>query len=250
MKRVSSLALRGVLVIVATGFLSACGGKQMSIEEFQSMAREAEERSSSIANLQEEVRDILQSYNQTVGESRLLVLQLDPDYGLSEEEITRLERHIDSETDASCRDLLHQILGLQQRIGIEHARLHEITERLPEPHRVVRGENHYSLCLHYLTEEHGLSRAQADSLVARVALSGDIIEGFHVWFYYQNGLFGTFVTQGEAHISPTVFAKVVKKHLIDQARREGRGEAFEQILDSLRCCGALLVNVKHAGPGL
>lgn len=244
MHRMISRVLFGILVFSAAAWLASCGGKHMSIDEFQSMAREAEEHSSAVASLQEEIRDILQSYNQTVGPDRRLALQLDPDFGLNAEESGRLRSHIESEQDESCRGLLEEILVLQERISAEHEQLHDITARLPEPHRVKRGENHYTLCMNYLRQEHGLSIGAADSLVARVALSGDIIEGFHVWFYFQDGVFGTFVTQGDAHISPTVFAKVVKKHLLEQARRQGRHEAFEQIMDSLRSTGALLANFK------
>jgi hypothetical protein len=86
--------------------------------------------------------------------------------------------------------------------------------------------------------------------VARVALTGDIIEGFHVWFLYRDTMFGTFVTQGDAHISPTVFAKVVKNNLLEQARKQGRHEAFESILDSLKRSGALLATFKKAAANM
>ena len=244
MNRILSRVFLGVLVLVAVGLLSSCGGKNMSIEEFQQMAREAEHRSASIASLQEEIRDIIQAYNQTVGPERRLALRIDPDHGLNTREVSRLEHHIETEDDKSCCGLLRDILVLQERIDTEHRRLAELTARLPEPHRVNPGENHYTLCVNYLTGRHGLSLRAADSVVARVALNGDIIEGFHVWYYYRDGVFGTFVTQGDAHISPTVFAKVVKQHLIEDARRKGRNEAFEQILDSLRVSGALLANFK------
>ncbi|GEM_PF-1289437 len=244
MNRRLSRVYFGVLVLVAAGLMTSCGGKDMSIDEFQQMAREAETRSASIASLQEEIRDIVQAYNQTVKPERRLALRIDPDFGLNAREVSRLEHHIETEDDRSCCGLLEDILTLQERIDTEHRHLHDITAKLPEPHRVSRGENHYTLCMNYLTEEHGLSHRKADSLVARVALSGDIIEGFHVWYYYRDGVFGTFVAQGDAHISPTVFAKVVKQRLLEDARRKGRHEGFEQILDSLRVSGALLANFK------
>ncbi len=234
------------LFVAAVLLFAACGGKQMSIEEFQSMAREAEETSSTIVSCQESMRDILQAYNQTVLPARRLTLQLHPEYGLAGEEMQKLVAHIDSEPDGSCRGVLMQIIGLQEEIDVLNEQLREITDNLPEPHRVQRGENHYTLCMDYLMREHDMSHRMADSLVARVALTGDIIEGFHVWFLYQNEVFGTFVTQGDAHISPTVFAKVVKNHLLEQARSQGRSEAFESILDSLKRSGALLANLKKA----
>ncbi|MFA6235337.1 MAG: hypothetical protein WC824_14270 [Bacteroidota bacterium] len=236
--------------IISAMLLTGCGGKQMSIEEFQNMAQEAELQSTSIAAQQEKMRTLLQSYNQTVPAERRLQLVLEPEHGLAENELDKLGEQIDSETDPSCRGLLEQIAEIHEEILLLAERLHEITAELPAPHRVRPGENHYTLCVEYLTARHHISVKSADSIVARVGLTSDIIEGFDVWFLYQDGVFGTFVTQGDAHVSPTVFAKVVKNHLIDQARRQGRDEAFETILDSLKQSGALLANIKHASSGL
>ena len=247
MTHIAPAVLRNAfLTLSVTLAFAACGGDQMSIEEFQSMAREAETQAASIASLQEAMRDNIQAYNQTVDAERRLTLQIDPECGLCEEEMRKLEEHIEAENDESCRGVLNRIVELQEEIDELHVRLHDITDRLPEPHRVHRGENHYTLCMQYLKKEHGLSQRRADSLVARVALTSDIIEGFHVWFLYQDDMFGTFVTQGDAHISPTVFAKVVKNHLLEEARKQGRNEAFESILDSLRRSGALLANLKDS----
>lgn len=238
--------IRGVIVLlISLMLLTACGGKQMSIEEFQSMAKEAEQQSQSIAERQADMRALLQAYDQTVPASRRLKLNLDPECGLKPADFEKLSTRIDEEQDPSCLGILEQIAEIQGDIRDKCERLHDITSQLPAPHRVVSGENHYTLCLDYLIEKHHLNARTADSLVARVGLSSDIIEGFHVWFYYQNGIFGTFVTQGDAHISPTVFAKVIKKHLIEQARRQGHDDAFETILDSLKRSGALIANIKH-----
>ncbi|MBE0646097.1 MAG: hypothetical protein IH600_18590 [Bacteroidetes bacterium] len=237
------------MFFIALMLLTSCGGKQLSIEEFQSMAKEAEQQSNSIAAQQEEMRGLLQAYDQTVPAERRLRFDLEPECGLSSAAYEKLSARIDDESDPSCLGLLEQIAEIQEDIRNKCERLHEITAQLPAPHRVQPGENHYSLCLKYLTAKHHLSAKTADSLVARVGLSSDIIEGFHVWFYYQDGIFGTFVTQGEAHVSPTVFAKVVKQHLLEQARRQGHDEAFETILDSLKRSGALLANIKHSATG-
>jgi hypothetical protein len=236
--------------LVALLLLAACGNRELSIEDFQRLALEAEEETTSIAALQEKMIATLQAYNQTVPAGRQLVLPPTTDAGLTEAQREQLAAQIDSEEDLSCRELLKEADVLQQRIDRSHARLREITSTLPTPHRVQRGENHYTLCMDYLISEHGLTRAAADSLVARVGLSSDIIEGFRIWFYYQNGVFGTFVTQGDAHISPTVFAKVVKTHLLEQARAQGREEAFETILDSLKRSGALLSHIRRGTTGI
>ncbi|MBR9974683.1 MAG: hypothetical protein KFF77_03810 [Bacteroidetes bacterium] len=243
MSRIAPVLLYGLFL------LAACSNEQLSVEEFQHMAREVEEQSTSIAARQGDMRALLQSYNQTVPPAHRMQLSIDPEAGIPDEERTLLKARIDEESDASCRGLLEQLLVIQEEIDESHARLHELTDRLPAPHRVRSGENHYTLCMDYLSQQQGLPQAQADSLVARVALNSDILEGFHVWFYFHDGVFGTFVTQGDAHVSPTVFAKVVKRHLLEEARRQGRQEAFETILDSLKRSGALIANIRHGAAG-
>jgi hypothetical protein len=230
--------------------LTACGRGPESIEDFESMAHEVEQHAAAIAAEQQEIRAILQSYNQTVPAARRLRLDIDPDCGLGEAALGTLSERIDSEPDESCRGLLERIAEIQKDIAHEQELMREITDQLRSPHRVRPGENHYTLCVTYLTTQHGLSHEAADSLVARIALNGDIIEGFHVWFFYERGMFGTFVTQGEAHISPAVFAKVVKRQLLEQAQRQGQDDTFETIVDSLNRSGALLANFKHGMTGL
>lgn len=237
------------VVLFSFFLLAACGGRQLSVDDFRSMARDVEEYSASIADRQQEMRALLQSYNQTVPAGRQLSLLIDPEQGLPKAEQEKLDTRIGEESDESCLELLERMREIQEDIDGVHAQLHEITDQLPAPHCVRSGENHYSLCLDYLVQQHGLTRQRADSLVARVALNSDILEGFHVWFYFEDGVFGTFITQGEAQVSPTVFAKVVKRHLLEEARRQGRKEAFEAILDSLKRSGALIANIRHGAAG-
>lgn len=250
MIRFGSVVFPHPFVLVLAFLLSACGGRQLGVEEFRELASEAERHSHSIADVQQQMRALLQSYNQTVTPERRLRMDFRPDQGPGDDARALLAARVEEESDPSCRGLLERITELQESVDDHIDRLQEITDRLPAPHRVRSGENHYTLSMRYLTREHGLARDVADSLVARVALTGDIIEGFHVWFYYQDGMFGTFVTQGEAQISPAVFAKVVKRQLLEDARRQGHQEAFETILDSLQRSGALLANIRQGASGL
>jgi len=211
------------------------------------MAEEAEYRMAMIDSSQSEIRSILQAYNQTVPEDRGLTLAIDAQRGLSVDELDKLSEHVSMETDASCRILLKQIVGLQGRIDDHNRALEKLTSAMPPPHCVRRGENHYTLSINYLTNTCGMSRGTADSIVSRTELVGDIIEGFNIWFHYEDERFSTFVTQGSARVSPAVFAKIVKQHIVEQARASGNEDAaFECILDSLKRSGALLSSIKHA----
>ena len=99
--------------------LTACGNKPASIEEFESMAQEVEQLAASIAAQQQEIRAILQSYNQTVPAAHRLRLDIDPVYGLGEAALGALSECIDRETDESCRSLLERIAEIQDEIARE-----------------------------------------------------------------------------------------------------------------------------------
>ncbi len=235
-----------VLTLCILIVLASCGSQRLSNEEFRQTAEQAEQHSLKIAMKQAEIRDIVQAYNQTVPASRRLTVQLDPDRGLTEESLNRLREHTDCETDASCSGLLERIFELQEHIDQHRSIVDELTASLPPPHMVCKGETHYALSMKYLMTEHKLPRQLADSIVSAAALSSDIMEGFKIWFMYDDGMFCTLVTQGQAHISPAVFAKVVKKQLLDDARAQGSPVEYESILDSLNRSGALLSSVKQA----
>ncbi len=235
-----------VLAMLVLFALASCGKRSLDSEEFRQTAEEAEQYSLKISFKQAEIRDMLQAYNQTVPSSRRLKLTIDPDRGLTEDALARLEEHADAEGDASCRGLLERIFEIQGEIDEYCDNMEDLTSSLPPPHRVRKGENHYKLSVDYLMHEHGLARHAADSIVSAAALSSDILEGFHIWFLYDDDAFCTFVTQGQAHISPAVFAKVVKKEILDDARAQGNPVEYESILDSLKRSGALLSCTKQA----
>ena len=227
--------------------LASCGRQRLSNAEFQQTAEEAEKHSLNITLKQAEIRDILQSYNQTVPSARRISLQIDPDRGLTESSMDKLAAHTSCESDASCRGLLERIFEIQEEIEEYRDIVAELTESLPPAHLVKRGETHYKLSVNYLIHEHKLPRQVADSIVSSAALCSSIMEGFKIWFLYEDGEFSTLVTQGRAHVSPAVFAKVIKKQLMDDARAQGSPVEYENILDSLKTSGALLSNVRQAG---
>jgi hypothetical protein len=239
-------AIVSVLISLTFFTLSSCGWNRLDSEEFRSTAEKTEKYLFSISVKQAEIRDMLHSYNRSVPAERRLTLALDPDRGLSDDALRVLKHHTEEEGDASCRGLLERIFEIQSTIDEYREEMESLLASLPPPHRVRKGETHYGLSMDYLIREHGFSRPSADSIVSSAALSSDILDGFNIWFLYEDGVFSTLVTQGKAHISPAAFAKVVKKQILDDARAQGSQVEYESILDSLKRCGALLTCVKQA----
>ncbi len=240
------LVTRRTLIILTLALLASCGDGRLSYEEFRTIASDMDAHSGDIARRQERMRELLQSYNQTVAPAKRLPLTIHAECGFDTKACALLEQRADEEEDASCARILEEMLEQQEAIAESREAMNDLLAQLPSPHTVRRGESHYALSMRYLMEQHGLTRAKADSLVSRAALSSTIVEGFHIWFVYEAGKFDTYLAQGTAHISPTLYAKVVKRQLMEKRQAVESDVAYEQLLDSLQQCGALLTSVQKA----
>ncbi len=223
------------LLLAAAFLLSACGPKKpQDIKDFQELLTELDGRNADIMKKKQEIQDILQAYNQSVPEDRKVKFTPSDGNPLTADQEKLLKDLLQQEKDVSYQGLLRQVIEKNDEIRGLQEKIADLEARLPKPYDVKRGDTHYRLCLKYLTEVEGLSRPRADSLIDRVAMVADLVKGFQVWFYYKDGIFGTFVTQGTARISPSRLARVNRRKVIDEARAQGRTQAFEEILDSIR----------------
>ncbi len=218
-----------VLLTVMVGMNGCRSGRGMSAEEFREASQEFARHTTTIEEKRQQIADIISALNQsTPGREPLRVVV--PGSGLSDAQVTMLRERMDQEHDEAAIAMLEHALDLSDEIVEECSDLRDLAHNLPDPHVVRPGETHYGLCLNFLQKQHGLSRAQADSIIDRVALTSDLVEGFNVWLLYSDGFFGTFVTQGNATISPNAFARVMRRQAMETARREGAAS----VLDSLQ----------------
>jgi hypothetical protein len=223
--------------LVLSVMMESChSGKGLNADEFQQLSGDYETCATKVLATKQQIADIIAALNQS-GPGRASIQLKLQNTGFSNDQIDILKQRMRSETDEGNITMLEHALELNDELRERCEELADITRSLPDPHVVKAGENHYSLSLAFLQKKYHLSRTKSDSLIDRVALTSDLIEGFHVWFIYADGIFGTFVSQGSASISPNSFAKVMRRQAMDQARRQGRDEAFETILDSLRKTG-------------
>lgn len=213
----------------------SCGQKKPGdIKEFQELITELDSRNADIMQKRQEIQDILHAYNQSVPDDKKVNFTFDSGQTLTPEEEKTLRELLQNEKDVSYQGLLQQVIDKNRDISSLRDQLADLQAKLPKPYDVKRGDTHYKLCVKYLTEIEKLPRASADSLVDRVALITDLVKGFQVWFFYKDGVFGTFVTQGTAKISPSRLARITRRKALDDARKQGRTQAFEEIMDSLQ----------------
>jgi hypothetical protein len=101
----------------------------------------------------------------------------------------------------SRKNLLQEILDQDVKIRDLRAKLDSLSKGLPASHVAVAGDRHDRIAMNFLLTQ-GVSADAAYQLISKLNLEEALVPGFRVWTYYNNGQFGTWVTQGTATISP------------------------------------------------
>ncbi len=143
---------------------------------------------------------------------------------LSQAEVELLRRKLEAEEDVTYQGLVKDILSKQERIDDLRAEIEELKGRLPVPVVVQRGDNHLGIAMDYLTNEIGLSEEEAKEAVLRSLLTDRLVAGHEVWNFYENGVYGTAVTQGSAKVSP-YFLNVQAEKKIKRERDDAQNLA-------------------------
>ena len=138
---------------------------------------------------------LAQQYKEATGESLTGI-------ELSQAEVELLREKLEAEEDVTYQGLVKDILARQERIDELRAEIESLKGRLPVPVVVQRGDNHLSIAKDYLINEIGLSEEEASKVARRALLTDRLVSGHEVWNFYENGVYGTAVTQGTAKVSP------------------------------------------------
>ncbi len=157
---------------------------------------------------------LAQQYKEATGESLKGI-------ELSRSEVDLLWRKLEAEEDVTYQGLVKDILSKQDRIDELRAEIESLKGRLPVPVTVERGDNHLSIAKDYLTNEIGLSEEEASKVARRALLTDRLVSGHEVWNFYENGVYGTAVTQGSAKVSP-YFLNVQAEKKIKAERDEAQ----------------------------
>lgn len=181
------------------------------VKQMQEMVGKIRTLEQEINTKQNEVFSLLGQYKEKTGQDFPHANMLD----LTEEQRKVLEEKIKSESDVSIKSLLSDILDKNQEIDELKTRISEVEALLPRPSIVQQGENHYSIAMNFLMSEKGLDKEKAMELIERSALFDTLMPGFKVWNFYSGEDYGTFVTQGDAPISPNEVNRRAKKKLVD-----------------------------------
>ncbi len=208
-----------VLAIVVMAYFLFFGENKKSgddnlnpkVKQMQEMVGKIRTLEQEINSKQNEVFSLLGQYKDKTGQDLPHANMLD----LTEDQKKVLEEKIRTESDVSIKSLLSDILDKNQEIDELKTKISEVEALLPKPTIVQEGENHYSIAMNFLVGEKQLDKEKAMELIERSALFDTLMPGFKVWNFYSGEDYGTFVTQGDAPISPNEVNRRAKKKLVD-----------------------------------
>ena len=120
---------------------------------------------------------------------------------LTEEQKQKLEERVKAEKDSSYRALLQEVIDKDKEITGLNDQITKLKAILPKPDMARSGDNHYSMALKFLRKK-GISEEKAKNLINKVNIMEKLAPGFEVYHFYSNGVYGTWVNQGRAKVSP------------------------------------------------
>lgn len=220
-----------ITAIASFLFLIGCGGDKVdNIKDFQTLVQKIDQKNLDINSKQSEIQEMIKKYNQNVPEgNRVNITFDDTTHGLNIKQKQLLEDMMKQEKDVSWNGLLKEVVTKNDEIASLKDEVFKIAQKMPKPYDVKRGDQHYKVCFRYLTEIEKVSKDKADELIDKVRLIDELVPGFQVWLFYKDDVFGTFVTQGKAKISPNRFALITRKQALEKAMNQGK----QSVLDSL-----------------
>lgn len=219
---------RVLAVAIVLMWVVSCSKEVGSIEEFNSLVKKIQNKNEEIGDIQKEINEAVKQFNANRKADEQIELP-DTVMGLSKDQTSLIKNMIDKEQDMTYRGLLNQIIEKNDQITKINSELEDVKAKLPKPYIVAGGDSHYKVCLDWLMKEKGLTKERANQLLDETALIDELVPGFNVWLYYNDGTFGTFVTQGTSKISPNRFKYAIRKMQLDKAKEEGREETMKEM---------------------
>jgi len=121
---------------------------------------------------------------------------------LTPEQKQVLEERIKAEKNSSYKELLQEVIDKDKEIKELNDKITKLRSILPRPDVAKANDSHYGLAIKFLKKK-GVNEAQARKLVGRVLIMDKLAPGFEVYHFYSNGVYGTWVSQGKARVSPS-----------------------------------------------
>lgn len=204
------IVVLGLALALALTF--ACKRESSKVTKEMQTAQKIAKIEQDINTKQDKINQLVQKYIQEGGKDLGAVVG----NNLTPEQKAVLEKNLQNERGIGYQDLINDILKQQKEIEDLRVQIQDLEKALPAAVVVTRGAKHLDLAVEFLTKEKGLDAETAKKLALQTNLMDELVPGFKVWNFYDNGVFGTFVTQGDAHVSPYRVIQGAKQKLVDE----------------------------------
>lgn len=214
--------MKFLTVIAAFALIIAgCSSEPKNVQEFQELVQKLDTKNAEIQTINKDISGLVKQYNQTVEPGQQINFTGVDSLGFDEGQQKVLKEMLDKEENVSYRGMLQKIVDKNSEIQSLNDQLTELKAKLPAPRRVKANQTHMQLALDYLIKEKSLDSKTAHDLVDKTMLIDELVPGFDVWMYFNEGTFGTFITQGSAPISPNKYKYSIRKEQIGRAAEKG-----------------------------
>lgn len=200
------------IIAVLLGFHFISRMEPAEVRSFQELVNRVEKLNTQISERESQISGLVSRYNQSHPGNEIDTSGMSA-MGLTEEQARMLANRVAQEKDLSYRGLLQEVIDVSNDMEKLRAELGEVKSRLRPPVVAQKGDSHLGVCLKFLTEDIGLNEEDALKMIEKEALVPELLPGFEVWNYYGEGIFGTFVTQGQAKITPNELARATKRKI-------------------------------------
>ena len=168
---------------------------------------------------------LIREYNLTHDESEQFdIAKFDTLMGEPERDLLRAMFR--EEKDISYNGLLSNIIARNNEIIALNGRIEDLSEeiasleaKLPKAYLVQRGDTHYQIVRDFLIAEHELDLNQARKIAWRTSMTDNLLPGYKIWLSFDKDqeIIGTYVTKGDAKISPMRYEQIAKNNMIQKA---------------------------------
>ncbi len=217
-----------ILTLLATLVFIGCGEQKPSYEDFLRAQKQINEKQQEILKQSDELSKIIKEVNAKYPDQQI---KLDSSLGLSPEQEKKLSEIIQKESDISTKTMLQKLIDSDKKIEELNQQIKSIEEKLPKPYVVKKGDATRKVAMDYLVDIQKLSKEEAKKLVDQTGLFDEIVPGNYIYLYYNDGVFGAFVTQGTAKYSPQVYKRAMREKRENEAYerglQEGQSTTFE-----------------------
>jgi len=149
---------------------------------------------------------------------------------LTEEQKQALENRIKAEKNSSYQALLQEVLDKDKELKTLNENIARLRGVLPRPDVAKANDSHYGLAMRFLRRK-GVQEDKAKALIARVLIMDKLAPGFEIYHFYNNGVYGTWVAQGRAGMSPTELQAEEKAKI--EGERDAANEKSAKLQEEL-----------------